>query len=434
MRGPLAAVHDRLPCALDQDRGLFFGKNTKVTIRSRTPPHLITIILLTAFSPLTLNMFLPSLGNIANDLQTDYALASVAIAGYLAMTAIIQLVAGPLSDRYGRRPVLLGALAIFCVASVICAFSQNIWVFLGFRMLQGCITAGYALSLAIVRDTNPPQKAAGLIGYISMCMAIAPMLGPVLGGFLDAGFGWRMNFYVYALFGVALLALCWVDVGETNSNVVKGDHSKRGSVATLLVDARFWAFALCSTFSVGAFFIFLAGAPLVASTTFGASTVELGLYIGSITLGFSAGGFLAGRLASGTPLPVMMLIGRLVACSGLSLGLAAFLLGHVSSTVFFASTIFVGIGNGITLPSSNTGAMSVYPDLAGSAAGLSGALVLAGGAALTSLTGLALTAGSNPEIVLGLMLASSCLGLMAALAALFLERKERKTSALASRT
>ncbi|MEL7525593.1 MAG: MFS transporter, partial [Pseudomonadota bacterium] len=100
---------------------------------ARTPPHLVTIILLTAFSPLSLNMFLPSLGTIAVDLQTDYALVSVAIAGYLAATAVIQLVVGPLADRYGRRPVLLVALVLFSLASLVCALAENIWVFLLFR-------------------------------------------------------------------------------------------------------------------------------------------------------------------------------------------------------------------------------------------------------------------------------------------------------------
>jgi len=90
-----------------------------------TPPHLHTLILLTAFSPLTLNMFLPSLGNIADDLQTDYAVVSLAVAGYLAVTAVIQLIAGPLSDRFGRRPVLLSALSVFTLASMGCALADG---------------------------------------------------------------------------------------------------------------------------------------------------------------------------------------------------------------------------------------------------------------------------------------------------------------------
>ncbi|WP_305987764.1 multidrug effflux MFS transporter [Roseibium sp. MMSF_3544] len=392
---------------------------------TRTPPQLITLIVLTAFSPLTLNMFLPSLGNIALDLQADYALVSVAIAGYLAVTAVIQLIAGPLSDRYGRRPVLLVALVIFCLSSLVCALAENIWVFLAFRMLQGGITAGYSLSLAIVRDTNSPQKSAGVIGYISMCMAVAPMLGPVIGGLLDTAFGWRANFYFYGLCGAALLALVWFDLGETRPERNKEKEARRGSLFTLIGDPRFCAYALCSAFSVGGFYIFLAGAPLVATQTFGVTPAELGILIGTITVGFSAGGFLSGKLATRVSLPTLVLSGRIVATTGLAAGLLAFLLGAITPLVFFGSTVFVGIGNGLTLPGSNSSAMSVRPDLAGSAAGLVAAFNLACGSVLTSLTGFAMDFGNKPVIVLTLMFVTAASGLLAALAALGLERSGR---------
>ena len=260
---------------------------------------------------------------------------AVAIAGYLAATAVIQLIAGPMADRFGRRPVLLVALTVFTLASVVCSLAENIWVFLAFRMLQGGVSAGYTLSLAIVRDTNPPQKAAGLLGYISMCMAIAPMLGPVLGGILDTAFGWRSNFYAYSFCGAALLILCWLDLGETRpgydtDHPARSGPAKHGTPLTLIKDPRFCAYVLCTAFSVGAFYIFLAGAPLVATTDFGISTAELGFFIGSITLGFSAGGFLSGRFASKVSLTAMMLTGRIIACAGMTMGLAIISLGWVS--------------------------------------------------------------------------------------------------------
>jgi len=182
---------------------------------TRTPPHLLTLILLTGFSPLSLNMFMPSLANIADDLLTDYATVSLSISGYLAITAVIQLIIGPLSDRIGRRPVLLAAVFVFTCASVGCILAQDIRTFLFFRMLQGGMTAGYTLSMAIVRDTRSERQAASLIGYIGMSMAIAPMLGPVLGGLLDTAFGWRANFVFYAVSGFILFAFCWFDLGET---------------------------------------------------------------------------------------------------------------------------------------------------------------------------------------------------------------------------
>ena len=367
-------------------------------------------------------MFLPSLANIAKDFQTDYSLISLAVAGYLAATAIIQVIIGPLSDRLGRRPVLLGALLIFTFASFVCAIAPDIWTFLVFRMLQGSVIAGYALSLAIVRDTTSERRAAGLIGYISMAMALAPMLGPMLGGILDAAFGWRANFIFYCTSGAVLLALCWFDLGETNIFSATDKEDSTLTSFTLLSEPRFWGYSLCTSFSTGAFYIFLTGAPLVAKTTFGVSTATLGFYIGSITGGFMLGGFIAGKSAPKYPLTTTMLAGRIVACGGLLIGISSLLFGYLTPLTYFGSTIFVGLGNGITMPSSNAGAMSVHQKLAGSAAGLNGALTVAGGALLTSITGLLLTERNSALLLLGLMFAASFAGLISAVWAMQLER------------
>lgn len=387
----------------------------------KTPPHLATLILLPAFSVLSLNMFLPSLANIAVDLNTDYATVSLAVAGYLAVTAIIQLFVGPLSDRIGRRPVLLVAIASFTIASVVCSLAQDIWTFLIFRMLQGGIISGYALSLAIVRDTTSERKAAGLIGYISMTMAIAPMLGPMLGGILDTAFGWRANFYFYAVCGLFLLVICWVDLGETKPAESTQTGTTQGSVRTLIGERLFWAYSLCTAFSTGAFYIFLTGAPLVATLEFGVTTAQLGFYIGTITAGFMLGSFLSGRFAPRYEPTTMMLAGRLTACTGLAVGLVAMLAGYVTPIVFFGSTIFVGLGNGLTMPSSNASVMSVRPNLAGSAAGLNGAMVVAGGAVLTTFTGLILPQEGAAEVLHLLMFAASGAGLVSVLWAIRLQ-------------
>ena len=339
--------------------------------------------------------------------------SALAVAGYLAVTAVIQLIAGPLSDRFGRRPVLLCALGCFTLASMGCALAEDIWTFLFFRMLQGGMIAGYTISLAIVRDTTEEREAAGLIGYISMAMAVAPLFGPMLGGLLDAAFGWRASFYVYVMSGLALLALCWIDLGETNTAPSNPDR-RSDDVRTLLVEARFWGYALCAAFSIGAFYVFLAGAPLVAKAVFEVSTATLGILLGSITAGFMTGSFLSARLAPKFPLTTMMLAGRLVACTGLLAGLLILLAGHLSLVTFFGATVFVGLGNGLTVPSSSAGAMSVRPDLAGTAAGVSGALIVAGGALLTTLTGFLLTDANAPSMLLGIMFGASFAGLLSA--------------------
>jgi len=138
------------------------------------------------------------------------------------------------------------------------------------------------------------------------------------------------------------------------------------------------------------------------------------MLIGSITAGFMTGSFLSTRLAPKFPLTTMMLAGRLVACSGLLVGLLILLAGHLSLVTFFGATVFVGLGNGLTIPSSNAGAMSVRPKLAGTAAGVSGALTVAGGAALTTLTGFLLTDMNAPYMLIGIMLVASFAGFLSA--------------------
>lgn len=389
--------------------------------KPQTPPHLITLILLAAFSPLSLNMFLPSLASIADALKADYATVSFAVSGYLATTSIVLLIVGPLSDRIGRRPVLFGALALFAGASLMCALAESVWTFLAFRMLQGGMISGFAISQAIVRDTTPERQAASLIGYIGMSMAIAPMLGPMLGGLLDAAAGWRANFYFYAISGVCLLILCWVDVGETNNIRERAGNGHKESPLLLFRHRRFWAYCGCTAFSAGAFYIFITGAPLVARATFGVNSAELGLYIGSITAGFILGSFLTGRYATRFKPTSFILIGQGLACGGLTAGIVMIEAGFLSPVFYFGSTIFVGLGNGITLPNSNARAMSIRPSLAGSAAGLIGALTVAGGSVLTSLTGFVVADGAASPLLCLMLLSSAC-GLVSVLWAVRIER------------
>ncbi|MEM6987369.1 MAG: multidrug effflux MFS transporter, partial [Pseudomonadota bacterium] len=387
-----------------------------------TPPHLITLILLAGFSPMSLNMFMPSLANIARDLSTDYATVSWSVSGYLAVTAIVQLIIGPLSDRIGRRPVILVVAVVFAGASVGCALASGVGSFLFFRMLQGGISAGFTLSMAIVRDTHTERQAVSLIGYIGMSMALAPMLGPVVGGVLDTLIGWRSIFVFYATAGVLLLLLCWFDLGETKVRNGLAAEGPTTAMRVLLSEPRFWAYSLCGAFSVGAFFIFITGAPLVAVAEFGVSTAELGFYIGTITAGFMAGSFIAGRYGAKYPITTMMVAGRVVSCVGMVLGLLLLGTNLHSPVLYFSCVVFVGFGNGVTMPASNTGAMSVRPDLAGSAAGLNGALIVAGGALLTALTGNIITETHGAQTLLVLMLAVSGIGLCLALWASRLSR------------
>jgi len=360
-------------------------------------------------------MFLPSLSNIANDFQVDYSIVSLSIAGYLGITAVLQLIIGPLSDRFGRRPVVLYGLTIFILASLGCMLASNIWVFLIFRVMQGAVISGGVLSYAIIRDSATEREAAGQIGYISMAMAVAPMVGPMVGGILDELFGWRSSFLLFTIAGLIVLVLCWIDLGETNKNPSETFAKQFQGYPELLRSRGYWGYSLCVSFSVGAFYIFITGVPLVAETFLALSPTAIGFYIGTITAGFALGSFLSGRYSKRYPLTTMMLAGRIAACVGLIAGLTLFLVGFVNVFSLFGATVFVGLGNGLTSPSASAGALSVRPRLAGSASGLTGALTVGIGAVLTSIAAAILTVDSGHYQLLGMMLFCSVVGLLAAL-------------------
>jgi DHA1 family bicyclomycin/chloramphenicol resistance-like MFS transporter len=381
---------------------------------AQTPPRLITLILLTSLSVLSLNMFLPSLSRIATDLDADYALVSLAIGGYLAVSAVLQLIMGPLSDMVGRRPVLLAGLAVFIAASIGCTLAGDIWTFLAFRVLQGAVVSGMVLSRAVVRDMAPPSEAARLLGVIGTAMALAPLLGPVLGGLLDEAFGWRASFVAYAVMGSAMLWVTWTDLGETNTRKSTSFTAQFRSYPELVRSALFWVYCICLVFSVGGFYAFLGGAPQVGEAMFGLTPAWLGLGMGSISGGFMLGNYLSGRLAPRKGIMWLMITGRWCGTLGPLAAMALLGAGVMHPAVMFGGAIFVGLGNGLTLPGANAGVMSVAPHLAGSASGLSGALTVAGGALITSGVGVLVTGAFGIYALMGAMVLTSLVGLVSA--------------------
>lgn len=152
-------------------------------------PHLATLVAATAIAPLAMNVFLPSLPGMAVHFDADYGLVQLSVSLYLAATALLQLFIGPASDRFGRRPVMLLSFVVFLAGSLAAIVAPTIEALLAARMLQAFATAGMVLSRAIVRDTVGPDEAASKLGYITMGMALVPMVGPIIGGFLDEAFG-----------------------------------------------------------------------------------------------------------------------------------------------------------------------------------------------------------------------------------------------------
>jgi predicted MFS family arabinose efflux permease len=272
-----------------------------------------------------------------------------------------------------------------------------------------------ALSRTAVRDQYSAQKAASLLGYISMAMAVAPMTGPLFGGILDEVFGWRATFVFFVVGGFLLWWLTWADMGETNKTQSATIRAQFQTYPELLRSRRFWGYSFCLTFSLGAFYVYIAGAALVGGAVFGLSPAQIGAGVGIITCGFAVGSFLSGRFANRVPLTHMVIAGRLVAAIGPLIGLTLLALGLVHPISYFGAITLVGMGNGLTIPSANSGVMSVRPQLAGSAGGLSGAMAVAGGALLTMLAGAVLTAETGAVVLMVLVLACVLCSLVAAL-------------------
>ncbi len=388
-----------------------------------TPPHVVTLVLLAGLSALTMNIFLPSLPGMADWFEVPYALMQLSVALYLGLSAALQIVIGPISDRYGRRKVVLGALILFLLATVGTLVSPNAETFLAFRMLQAVVAAGMVLSRAIVRDMVADAEAASMIGYVTMGMSIVPMIGPAIGGFLDGLFGWHANFTLLLLVGLAVTALVWADLGETSAPKDTRFAEQIRQYPALLASRRFWGYCMAAAFSSGCFFAYLGGAPYVGTEVFKLSSQEIGLLFALTAIGYLIGNFLAGRFSVRVGMNRMVLWGTLTTTVGLSV-LALFTVAGLSGpVVFFALTVPMGIGNGLCLPNANAGILSVRPDLAGTASGLGGAIMIGGGAGLAALAGHLLGPGSSELPLIMLMLASSVGSVIAILMVIARARK-----------
>jgi DHA1 family bicyclomycin/chloramphenicol resistance-like MFS transporter len=381
----------------------------------RTPPSVGTLVAMTGLSALAMSVFLPSLPKMTAYFQTDYGLMQLSVALYLAMNAALQLVIGPLSDVYGRRPVIIGGFVIFLIATLGCIFAPTVGVFLAFRMLQAVIVVAMALSRAIVRDMHDEGQSASVLGYVTMGMSVVPMVGPAIGGWLDHAFGWQASFWLLFGAGLAVLALVWADLGETGTSRGVPFAAQVREYPELLRAPRFWGYCAASALASGAFFAYLGGAPFVGSTIFGLDPGTLGMYFGAPAVGYFFGNFISGRYSARVGVNLMALAGSALIALGMGLSLAVFAAGHGSAGVFFGFMTFVGLGNGMVLPNATAGLLSVRPRLAGTASGLGGVMMIGGGAALSALAGQVLDEGSGALPLLWIMFLSG-LGAVLAMA------------------
>ncbi len=363
---------------------------------------LLTLVSISAIGALAMNIFLPSLPGMARDFGVDYGLMQLSVSAFLGVSAVLQLICGPISDRFGRRPVVLGSLVIFLLATLGTLLAPTAGWFLFFRMVQAVVTTGFVVSRAVVRDIVPAEQAASMLGYVTMGMSLVPMLAPVIGGTLDEAWGWQASFAFMGLAGLGVLALCWFDLNETARG---GGIPMREQVATYPVLARsqrFWGYSLAATLSAGAFYAYLGGAPFVGESVLHLSTAEVGYWFAAPSIGYAIGNFVSARFSTRLGMNRMILIGSLICTAALSGALVIDMTAGQTPLIFFGAIAFMGLGNGMLLPNANAGMMSVRPELAGTASGLGGAMAVAGGAGLAALAGAFLhdDAGAAPLLVI----------------------------------
>ncbi len=377
-----------------------------------TPPHIFTLILLASISALTMNIFLPSLPNIASDLNSSTSILGLSVGIYLASSAVLQLIIGPFSDQFGRRPLILWSLIIFCLSTLATVFVTSTAQFLLLRVFQAISASCMVLARAIVRDTTESiEKAGSKIAYVTMGMALVPMVGPAIGGLLDYQYGWEASFWVLCLLGLVILMIAFFDVGETLSDHNQSFLEQISTYPSLLRSKRFWGYCLSSAFVSGAFFSYLGGAPFIGNEVFGLEPKDLGFWFGAPAIGYILGNFLSGRFSTKIGLDKMIFLGITTALLGVSVSLTISFLGQGSMLSFFGFMTLVGLGNGMSIPNATAAMMSINPKLAGTAAGLGSAIMIGGGAGLSAIANFILIPGSSEIPLIMLMWVSVFCGL-----------------------
>ena len=333
---------------------------------------------------LSIDMFLPSLPAIAATFAASPATVQLTVTLFLMAFAAAQLVYGPLSDRFGRRWVLIGGLGLYTLAGLGCALAPTISVLIGARVLQALGGgAGPVMARAVVRDLYERERAARVFSYMSMVQSLNPMLAPVVGGYVHEAWGWRAIFFVLAAFGVVFVALMALGVHETNvrrdPTALQPEQMAR-NVAELLADRSYLGYVLVNALMFGGQFAFISGSPFVLIGVLGVSPGVFGLCFGAVSLGIMTGTFLSGRFGATLGLDRTIRCGTILgATAGLALAALAWS-GIVTVPTVIGPMYVFAVGLGLTLPNGMAGAIGPFPRMAGLAAAVAGFLQMTGSA------------------------------------------------------
>jgi len=330
--------------------------------------------------PLSTDMYLASLPHLASYFQASPAMVQLTLSGFVIAFGTAQLIVGPLSDRYGRRPVLLGGFGVYIAASISCAAAPTMAMLIAGRFVQALgACSAVLIARALVRDVYAPAEGGRVLAQVSSLLAAAPILGPILGGYLQVAFVWRAAFVALTLFAVLLAFAVWRLLGETNAHKDPNALRPAGLVANyafILRSPTFWAYAAPGALSYGSIFVFISGSSVVLIRVLGVATQYYGY-----CFAFGVVGYLLGTIVCR----------RLIRRFGVERTLGWGAPGSAAAGVLFALLIVAGLSHwttvvgaqflvmfahGINFPCVQTGAIAPFPRQAGAAAGLLGFLMM----------------------------------------------------------
>ena len=379
---------------------------------TRRRPPLALLIAVSAGGPLSLNIFVPSMPGIQRVFHADYGAVQLTLTLYLIGFALAQLVYGPLSDRFGRRPVLLAGQGIYLAGSLLCLMAPSIGALIAGRVVQAIgACAGMVIARAIIQDIYDREKAAPMLAYVHSAMAAAPMVGPSIGGLLEVWFGWQANFVLIAVLAAVVLAASVFVLHETHWGEARaaGIADMMVGFGHLLRRPVFCGHAFQVAFTSSVFFAFVGGAPYVMVDLMGRPPSEYGFYFTAVPAMFMTGSFFAGRVSARVGSDRMVTIGTLIALVATGAEVAWNHWDLLTPLTLFGSMAVAALGAGVAQPNGMAGAVGVDPRRAGAASGLSGFMQMTVSAGVATVVGSLLAGTATP--VVAVMFASAGLAL-----------------------
>ncbi len=378
-------------------------------------PTLAILIAVTMAGQLALNIILPSMAGLAKTFHTTHSMVALTLTLFLAAMAIGQLVFGTMSDRFGRRPVVLGGLLLFNIGTVVCFTAPTIEVLILGRIVQavgGC--AGMVMGRAMVRDIYDTNRAAAMIAYLTMAVVVVPTLAPLIGGYLDVWFGWQANFVFVLIVGLITLGLALVWAYETLPAEHRHDMEFlamfRAFVA-LLRNSLFTGYAVQLSVNTAAYFAFLGSSPRILVDFMGGTIEQLGVYFLAVSSFYICGNFGTAKLTKIFAVASMVTAGSLIAVVGAVSLLAVQMSVGLTPLTFFGLMSIIGLGNGFCISAGFTGAISADPRRVGAASGLAGSMQLGFSALVAYVVSLLLVDTALPLVTV--MVFCTFIGLIA---------------------